>query len=76
VTTTATPKYRLFCPPSRGRSYAFYRMLPGKLRFHFDADFNGYLLSLHADVAAAYRNRYSAPELTRSSRARFACASR
>jgi pulcherriminic acid synthase len=36
--------------------YAYYRELRAKAPVHFDADFNGYFLSRHADVAAAYRD--------------------
>jgi pulcherriminic acid synthase len=36
--------------------YAYYRALRAAAPVHFDADFNGYFLSRHADVAAAYRN--------------------
>jgi len=39
---------------------------------HFDADFNGYLLSLHADVAAAYRDTvFSSRSYEKVPRARF-----
>lgn len=36
--------------------YAYYRLLRAQAPVHFDADFNGYFLSRHADVAAAYRD--------------------
>jgi pulcherriminic acid synthase len=36
--------------------YAYYRVLRAGAPVYFDADFNGYFLSRHADVAAAYRN--------------------
>jgi pulcherriminic acid synthase len=36
--------------------YAYYRALRAGAPVYFDADFNGYFLSRHADVAAAYRN--------------------
>lgn len=36
--------------------YAYYRALRAEAPVHFDPGFNGYFLSRHADVAAAYRN--------------------
>lgn len=36
--------------------YAYYRSLRAEAPVHFDPVFNGYFLSRHADVAAAYRN--------------------
>jgi cytochrome P450 len=36
--------------------YAYYAALRAEAPVHYDASFNGYFLSRHADVAAAYRN--------------------
>jgi cytochrome P450 len=36
--------------------YAYYSRLRAEAPVHFDRDFDGYLLSRHADVAAAYRH--------------------
>src|SRR5438128_3672396 len=36
--------------------YAFYRVLREESPVHWDPEFNGFLISRHADVAAAYRS--------------------
>jgi cytochrome P450 len=57
VTTTEKPTYPAFLSPEvAAEPYAYYRRLRAEAPVHYDADFNGYLLSLHADVAAAYKN--------------------
>ncbi|HVW44675.1 MAG TPA: cytochrome P450 [Amycolatopsis sp.] len=55
--TTLEPRYPAFLSEEVAADpYDFYRTLRRESPVHFDPEFNGYLLSRHADVAAAYRN--------------------
>lgn len=55
--TTLEPRYPAFLSAEVAADpYDFYRTLRRDSPVHFDPEFNGYLLSRHADVAAAYRD--------------------
>jgi pulcherriminic acid synthase len=67
MSTAATADIPTFLSPAMSSDpYSYYTLLRAKDPVHYDAEFGAYLLSRHADVAAAYRDpRFSSQSYER-----------